>query len=50
MNADPRAIKWTRREGLGMLGRGVAAAALPRPRQGGIAVNLKRGLYSAGPL
>jgi predicted metal-dependent phosphotriesterase family hydrolase len=30
MNADPRAIKWTRREALGMLGRGVAAAALPR--------------------
>jgi hypothetical protein len=30
MNADPRAIKWTRREALGILGRGVAAAALPR--------------------
>ena len=30
MNADPRAMKWTRREALSMLGMGAAAAALPR--------------------
>src|SRR2546428_8848854 len=30
MNAHPRAIKWTRREALGMLGIAAAAAALPR--------------------
>jgi predicted metal-dependent phosphotriesterase family hydrolase len=30
MNADTRATEWTRREALGMLGMGVAAAALPR--------------------
>jgi len=29
MNADPRATEWTRREALGMLGMGVAAAVLP---------------------
>src|SRR5258707_7539813 len=31
MNADPRAMKWTRREALSMLAMGAAAAALPRP-------------------
>jgi hypothetical protein len=30
MNARSAATKWTRREALGMLGMGVAAAALPR--------------------
>jgi hypothetical protein len=30
MNPDPRATEWTRREALGMLGMGIAAAALPR--------------------
>jgi phosphotriesterase-related protein len=30
MSADPRGTKWTRREALGMLGIGAAAAALPR--------------------
>ena len=29
MSADPRGTKWTRREALGMLGIGAAAAALP---------------------
>jgi phosphotriesterase-related protein len=29
MNADPRAMKWTRREALSMLGMSAAAAALP---------------------
>jgi len=30
MKTDPRAIEWTRREALGILGMGVAASALPR--------------------
>jgi predicted metal-dependent phosphotriesterase family hydrolase len=29
MNADPRATEWTRRDALGILGMGIAAAALP---------------------
>ena len=30
MTADPRTTEWTRREALGMLGAGIATAALPR--------------------